>query len=164
MLNKKLSILIRRAKKLKLAPKLDLEEILLVEQALNIIFPDDFKEISSEYNYEYISAFEMYNFSLSDEYSVKGGTIKWRNSISLPSDYLVLGENGSSAIIMKIENNNSTIIWCALEDVFNLCDGKPMEYNPTIFPSFTDFFEFLIDEEEKMQAEDRALEEQASKE
>lgn len=153
MLNKNPNILVNKAKKLKIAPKLDIEEIFLVEKNLGTVFPDDFKKISSMYDYEYIGTFEMYSFPEGVVEVVKS----WRESIALPYNCIVLGEDGTSAIIMKIEGYKSTVIWCSMEDVLNLCEGKPMEYNPTIFPSFTDFFEFLIEEEEKMQAEEKEL-------
>lgn len=63
-----------------------------------------------------------------------------------------------SFLLLKTKSlDESEVIWYAYQYFFNLCDGKPMEYNPTIFPSFTDFFEYLLDEEEKMQAEDAEL-------
>lgn len=61
-------------------------------------------------------------------------------------------------LLLKTKSlDESEVIWCAYQDCFNLCDKKPMEYNPTIFPSFTNFFEYLLDKEEKMQAEDAEL-------
>lgn len=33
--------------------------------------------------------------------------------------------------------------------MFNLCDGEGFKYNPDIWPSFTDFFEYLIKREEE---------------
>lgn len=154
MQNELYTKLIARAKSLRFAPVLNIEEIVSVEKTLKVIFPQDFKDICLRYDYEYIGPFEMYNFSLDDQYSVKGGTISWRNNIGLPNNYIVLAENGSSAVIMKIIDKTSNIIWCALEDVLNICDGTPMKCNPTIFPSFTDFFEFLVNEEEKIQKEE----------
>ena len=63
-----------------------------------------------------------------------------------------------SFLLLKTKSlDESGVIWCAYKDFFILCEGKPMEYNPTIFPSFTDFFEYLLYEEEKMQAEDAEL-------
>lgn len=60
-----------------------------------------------------------------------------------------------SFLLLKTKSlDESEVVWCAYQHFFNLCDGRPMEYNPTIFPSFTDFFEYLLDEEQKMQAED----------
>jgi hypothetical protein len=45
------------------------------------------------------------------------------------------------------------VIWCSYEDIFNLCDGEGFKHNPDIWPSFTDFFEYLVIEEEKRTAE-----------
>ena len=95
----------------------------------------------------------MYNFSLLDEYSVQGATLKWRDNINLPHNFIVFGENGSSAVIMQITQKGCMMIWCSLEDVLNLCGGLPMRGEVVNFEGFTDFFEFLLNEEEKLQAE-----------
>jgi hypothetical protein len=162
MLNKvKCNQLVEKAKILNEAPILDIKEISKLEKQLQVILPNDFKFIVNQYNYEYIDFFSFYSFKS----GIYNETIYYRTNYNLRNEYLILSSDGSDFLLFKTNTSEkSEIIWCAYQDFFNLCDGQPMQYNPTIFPSFTDFFEFLIDEEEKMQAEDRALEEQASKE
>jgi hypothetical protein len=166
MLNKiKCNQLIKKAKILNEAPILGIKEISKLENQLQVILPNDFKYINNLYDYEYIGIFSFYNFRQTGIQSVIGETLALREAWNLPKEYIVLAEDDVSMLLLKtISAEESEVIWCDEPDFFNLCDGQPMQYNPTIFPSFTDFFEFLIDEEEKMQAEDRALEEQASKE
>jgi hypothetical protein len=50
-----------------------------------------------------------------------------------------------------MSTEKSGIICCDYQDFFNLCDGKSMEYTPTIFPSFANLYEFLLGEEEKVE-------------
>ena len=49
------------------------------------------------------------------------------------------------------------IYWCDEVDVFNLCEEGVFKYNPTVWASFTDFFEYLVNEEEKRQLEEGRL-------
>ena len=124
-----------------------------LNELLNLFLSEDFKYINTRYDYEFLEYFEMYSFTV----GVVAETKSWRESINLPLNYLVLGDNGTSALLMKIENDNANVIHCALEDVLNLCAGRPMEYDPIIFETFADFFEFLLDEEEELRAEDPEL-------
>ena len=125
------------------------ELITKIEAELEISFPLDFKQLCEIYRYDCIGSFNYYNFEGLGDYSVVVQTKSWRESINLPLNYLVLSDDGTSALLMKIENDNANVIHCALEDVLNLCAGRPMEYDPIIFETFADFFEFLLDEEEE---------------
>jgi len=127
-------------------------ELYMVEKELDVNFPFDFKYISLKYSYEYINFFDTYSFP----FGVIEVTKDWRKNIKLPVNYIALGDNGSSTILMKIENDIN-IIWTALEDVLNICNNQKFMHNPTIFSSFTDFFEYLLNEEEKMKAEEAEL-------
>ena len=155
MINKnRCNKLIEKARELRIAPILEKEEILKLEKQLQVILPEDFKYINSVYDYEYIGFFSFYSFSC----GVIEETLYYREKYTLNNNYLVLSSDGSDFLLFYIKSNDeSKVVWCTYNDFFNLCEGKPMEYNPTIFPSFTDFFEFLIDEEEKMQAEEKEL-------
>jgi hypothetical protein len=154
--------LVEKAKKINEAPIMNNHIIVNLEQILNVKLPEDFKYIVTNYHYEYIFFFSFYH--LGDE--VIEETSYYRANYNLRNEYIILSKQDDvSFLILKTKSlEESEVIWCAYQDFFNLCDGQPMQYNPTIFPSFTDFFEFLIDEEEKMQAEDRALEDKAAKE
>jgi len=152
MQNNRIDELIKKAKILySLGRPLTNEEIMTAESSLGVIFSDDLKKINLRYSYEFLDFFDFYG--LCDE--VINQTLALRESWNLPQEYVVLSEDDVSMLLLKtISAEKSEIIWCDEPDFFNLCEGKPMVYNPTIFSSFTDFFEFLLDEEEKMQAED----------
>ena len=150
MQNNRINRLIKRAEALySLGKPLTNEEIRTTESSLNVILPNDFKKINLQYSYEYIDFFEFYAFR--DE--VIEETLGFREICSLPNEYVLLSNENSTDFVF-INTKSGEVIWCGLQDVNNLFENKPMTNNPTIFPSFTDFFEFLLDEEEKMQAED----------
>lgn len=146
--------LIKKANTLNPASTLSITEIKHLENRLKVIIPDDFKYINTRYHYEYINFCEFRNFANTGVGSVTYETNYYRREYNLLNCYLVLFSDSVSFLIFKtISNEKSNVIWCSYNDFFNLCEGKPFEYNPTIFQSFTDFFEFLLDEEEKIQNE-----------
>ena len=150
MKNKKALIVLERIKKLGLDKPITKKEIAFVEQSLNVVLPNDFKFFCSHCSYEFFYFFDTLRFTDSEDCGVISETKGWRESIDLPHNYLVLTDDGTSSVLMKLENNHkSSVIWCSLEDVLNLITNKKMQYNPTIFNSFTDFYEFLLNEEEK---------------
>lgn len=159
MINNRIIQLIKRVERLGLKNSLNKEEIEAVEKVLNLTLPDDFKVLCSYCSYEFLYSFEFITFCADENDGVITETLGWRDSINLPHNYLVLADDGTSAILMKIEEDDAEVIWCSLEDVLNICAGKSMEYNPTVFPSFIDFYEFLLDEEEKERVEENALNE-----
>lgn len=148
----KVQLCIKRASRWKVdsSPELSEESIDKVEQQLKLILPIEFRVLCTFYGYDFFRFFDFLNFERED------GVIKhtqiWRQNINLPENYIVLSEDSESAVLMRIDKKQAEVIWCSLEDVFNLCDGLPMQYNPTIFPTFTAFYEFLLDEEEKLRA------------
>lgn len=147
--------IINRIKNLELNQPLKSEEISKVESELNIKLALDFKEINNICSYEFIGLFDFLNFGLTNNQSVIAETQYYRENHNLPNNYLVLAEDDVYFVLLKIVSpQKSEVIWCDYEDFFNLCEGKEMKYSPTIFPSFTDFYEYLLDEEEKMRAEE----------
>lgn len=125
-----------------------------VEMHLNVNLPNDFKEISQVVNYEYLGGMAFFNFESEDTYSVMRETLAYRKNASLPHRYLVLAEDDASVIFLETKNDpnqETPVIWCAIEDAYNICEEKPLEYDHKIFPSFKNFFEYLLNEEIKRQ-------------
>lgn len=145
--------LIERARAFDFHISLTLEEINKVEQELKLKLPQDFTELCSIYSYECFQRFEFLNFGM--DKGVISETLDLRKACNLPNNYLVLEEDDPGMVLMKInEDASSEVIICSYYDFDSICLGRPYEENPTIFSSFTDFYEFLINEEEKMRAED----------
>lgn len=138
----------------------DVEYLKIIEDNLNIILPKDLKEITKHYSGEMLGAIEFFNFNggEEDDYSIISKTNFYRKipDFNLPHQYIPLHESEVSFVVLETQDSPekpTPIIWCSIEDAYHLAAGKPLEDNPTIFPSFTDFFEYLLDEEEKMRAE-----------
>ncbi len=139
------------------------EQIEHVEKSLNVILPEDFKILCKHCSYESFSFFENHTFRNNNINNVMYNsevifrTRDDRKILNLPHEYILLSGNddGGALILKTIDDKNSQVIWCDSEDFYNVCGGRPLEYKPTIFESFTDFYEFLLDEEERIIAEDK---------
>jgi hypothetical protein len=145
---------IERAKALEEeGPSLSMEEINTVSNALGVISSKEFVDFSLLYRYDYLCAFEWSCFH--DE--VVPHTLDLRKK-GLPYRYVLLADEGDAgSIFLETQDapeKPSPVIWCAMEDVYNLCDGKGCKYDATIWPTFADFFEYLVGEEEKERAEE----------
>ena len=133
-----------------------IRDICLLESNLNIKLPDDFSYLYEKYNYQYIYAFDCLEFPI----AVETCTNFFRDK-GLSKKYIVLYEKGDAgSIFMETQDDPekpSPIYWCDAEDVYNLCEEGVFKYNPTVWQSFTDFFEYLVNEEEKRQLEEGRL-------
>lgn len=152
MQNKTLQNLINRGIALGGTVKITYDKIGNVEKQLNITLPKDFKEICINCSYESFYLYSLFNF----ETEVIRETLEIRKEYHLPNNYLILDQDDPGPILMKITSNgNAEVIMCSYRDFLNICDGKPYEENPIIFPTFADFYSFLLDEEEKMREEEK---------
>ena len=152
-MNQTVDILIKRASNIIKDPiVLDEQEINFVEQKLGVTFPEDFKAINQQIGYESFDFFDYYSFNC----GVIEETVYYRNKEKLPHNYLVLTSDDVSFLLLKLKpDNTSEVIWCDEPDFYNLCRKGKMEYKATVFKSFTDFYEFLLDEEEKLIEEEK---------
>ncbi len=151
-------LLIKKAQKLVskyLGRKYDID---ILEKYLRICISLEFKYLYNEQDYEYSPGyFDFSNFPL----GVIEGTKELRDE-GLPHRFLLLSDYGGDAgsIFMETQDDPekpSPIYWCDAEDVYNLCEEGVFKYNPTVWASFTDFFEYLVNEEEKRQLEEGRL-------
>lgn len=145
--------LIKKIKQSQL-PALKSEDIENLRKKLAINFSKDFFELSILGDFEYNNSFSFYNLHLDNACSVVGETLRLRKDANLPLDTLILSEDDASIWLMKCLGDHEEIYWIAVEDYENYCEGKPLEYDPNVFPTFTDFFAYLLDEEEKLRAEE----------
>lgn len=148
MENNKINICINRTKNISAENKIPItkEDIVLLENQLNVVLPNDFKKICAVCSYEFIS-YIFHNFPE----DVILETIALRERYNLPHEYIVLeSTQDPGPILLKTESiDRCQVILCSHYDFRNICSRKPCNENPTIFISFTDFYEFLLDAEEK---------------
>ena len=124
-----------------------------LESILQIIFSTDFLYLSASYHFEYLDKFDWAGF----ESGVKEYTEYYRSK-GLPHRYIILADEGDGGIVLMETQDDrekpSPVIWCDYPDIFNLCECGEFKLNPDIWPSFTDFFEYLVEQEEKLQNEE----------
>lgn len=152
----KINSLIKKIKEMRIE-LCEIKENLINELSnqLNVVLSEDYKLLSQKYNYEYFPPiFEWCGFP--------DGIIKYTKELrerGLPHKYVILADNGDGGwILMETKDSpekSSPIIWCDYYDIFNLCEkgafdsqGIP-EYELITWPSFTDFFEYLIERYKK---------------
>lgn len=117
-----------------------------IENTLKIKLPRDFQQISQFFEG---SNLRFGLFCLDDLISEN---VSYRNAYNpLPPKYLALGENSVSFIVLDTETGK--VIEMATNDYGNLVEGEELCDNPQFFNSYSDFFEYLLDEEEKERAE-----------
>lgn len=125
-----------------------------IEISLDIKLPFDFYQLNKYFKGEsLIIRYGLFSFDPSAKgYNVIDKTLSYRNAHNpLPHKYLALGENSVSFIALDTETGK--VIEMATNDYGNLVGGEELCDNPQYFNSFTDFFAFLLDEEEKERAE-----------
>lgn len=131
------------------------EVCLKIEYELNIKLSKDFITLNNYHRYDYLDNFEWYSF----DYGVPAETKSLRSACGLPHNYLILADDSPGPTLMKIvDDQTSEVILCSDYDFDCICKDKDFEENPIIFSSFTDFYEYLLDEEEKRLKEEMALE------
>lgn len=132
------------------------QDIKLLEDRLGVSLPMDFKELVGQFNYEYFEC--MVDFHSLDNgegsHSVIFETLRLRRDVGFPKDSLFLYEDDASVIVLKTMDDPSLpspVLWFRVEDFDRYCQGVPLELPHDVFPSFTDFFEFLLKREEEEQ-------------
>lgn len=131
-------------------------KIIQIEKRLNLKFPKDFREICKFYTGETLGGRSFLNFQTIGNYSIEEETLALREAINLPHDFLILYcEYGM--IYMDCNPKSSKyghVMYVSAEDAQCLGDGIEPHYYFD-YPTFTDFFEYLLNEEEKERAENR---------
>lgn len=133
-------------------------DLTFIQKTLNIILPKDFKDITRFYdgnNGFYMDGMYCYDSKLTSD-NIVNKTLFLRKK-HLPKRFIVLGEPPESIVLMETTNNEKKgrVLWLSYADAYNLSEGKSLEDNPMIFYSFSEFFDYLLTEEEKMREEEK---------
>lgn len=148
----RIKALVERAKSIKKPMVLLNEEIDTVASELKVVFSEDFYEINKKFRFDNLH-FDFFCFYLKTCNQVVEETRKFRQTIHIPHRYVVLGDMGDAgAIFIETQDSSkksSPVIYCDQMDVDNLIEEKPLQFNPLLWPSFTDFFEYLVEQEEE---------------
>ena len=116
-----------------------------VELNLDITLPDDFKEITLFCSIDYLGGIPNYqvvrdgnSLNLIDE------TLRIRNAIGLPHEYVFLAELDSSAILLNTIKPPH-VIWVDSIAIGKLNQLESHEYDA--WENYQDYFEYLLQEE-----------------
>ena len=144
----KLRILLKQYQDLMLEDALEgcsNDDLHKVELNLDITLPDDFKEISLLYSIDYLGGISNYQvvrdgntLNLIDE------TLRIRNAIGLPHEYVFLAELDSSAILLNTVKSPH-VIWVDSIAIGRLNQLESHEYDA--WENYQDYFEYLLQEE-----------------
>ena len=122
-----------------------------IESALKLILPDDVKKIGTFYRGGMLGG-KSHNAlePTGPAMNVVDETLRLRSAIQLPHRFVVLAEPANSLIVLDTESRASgapAVIWCDANDVVYLDDVSAMATHPETWPSYSAFFEYLLDEE-----------------
>ncbi|WP_285397690.1 SMI1/KNR4 family protein [Lysinibacillus sp. fls2-241-R2A-57] len=118
-----------------------------IEHELQIKLPNDFREISGFYSGGIIGGIDILSFLLSEPTNFIGETLRIRDAIGLPTRFIVIAEEAESIIVMDTENKPS-IMWLDSVEVTKL-EKQDFMSKPDVWEDFSDFFNYLLDEEEE---------------
>lgn len=119
-----------------------------IEQQLQLQLPDDFKEIASFYNGGLLGGISI--FSYNDHHpNLIEETLRLRKDIQLPHSFLFLAEPAESMIVLDTAQTPA-VIWCDSIDVHQL-HNRSFQIAPDTWNTFSDFFEYLLTQEEEEQ-------------
>lgn len=124
------------------------EDYKLLEEKLNIKFSQEFKRLNEIFRYDRFLYLDFYNIQAFGNYNILLKTLAMRKAFDMPYNTLVLGEDDVSIVMMKCFGDHEEVYWFNHEDIEPYCKGLPLESNPDIFPTFLDFYLFLLDKEE----------------
>lgn len=127
------------------------EEIQKVEEVLKIKLPADFVGLNKSSSYEYASVFNFLNFRNIGKDNLIENTKGLWSYFECPNEFIMLHDDGTGVILMDTKNS-SQVFYASMEDVENIVFRRKLNYSHQYFPTFTDFFSYLLDEEEKRRA------------
>jgi hypothetical protein len=151
--DKMIQELIDRYLKLQITRKLNYE---LLEKQLNVTFSKEFRDINEVARFDYTHTLEWLNIDGDTRDSSIAETLFLRNEFNLPGNCVAIANLGESILLMKCLGDHEEVYWIDNADYERFCNREPLEAWNKVFPTFPDFFKFLLDEEEKSRAEDAA--------
>ena len=118
-----------------------------VESALDVQLPEDFKQISTFDSGGYLGGISRHEIAcMGDATNIVRETLRLRDSIGLDSNYIVIAEPAESLIVLNT-TGKPAVIWCDAVEAKNI-NSQEFINLPDTWENYSDFFEYLLDEEE----------------
>ena len=142
-------------------PAVPLMALRKITQYLNNILPDDFLKITTNISYECSPSFQFFitDVDISDWDGIIKNNLEirkqYREASKCESDMshiLVLADDDGGSVFMITQDSPykpTPVIWCDYGDMYYYSIHKKFQYPHDEWPSFTAFFEYLIEQEEK---------------
>mgnify|MGYP003436924492 CR=1 FL=1 len=89
----------------------------------------------------------MHSFLFDDPTNIIEETLRIRKAVGIPDRFIVLAEHDMSVFVMDTENKPS-ILWIDSIEITKL-EEQDFISKPDIWDDFSDFFEYLLDDEEE---------------
>lgn len=115
-----------------------------IEKALDIRLPVSFREISAFYRGGLLGGISHFSIQNDRKPNVKDETLRLRESVGLPSHFVVLAEPPD----VLDTSGTPEVIWLDAMDVSNLAD-RTFISPPDVWESYGEFFGTLLAEEEE---------------
>lgn len=118
-----------------------------IEKSLNLNLPRDFCEICEFFDGSGLNVIPLLSLAArTSTLNPLTETQRLRVKISFPQNYLVLAEPPESLIVMECVGNRK-VFWLDAIDVGRL-ESESFSRSPDVWPSFAEFFSYLLEEEE----------------
>lgn len=114
---------------------------------LGISLPAEFLSTTEFFDGSGFLAIPMFAIGRQSSPNVLQETKRIRHAISLPEFFLVLAEPPESLIVLDCQSGGVT--WCSASDAPRL-GRSPLLDKSDVWPSFSAFFAFLLDEEDQI--------------
>lgn len=118
-----------------------------IEQQLQVKLPSDFREICDFFDGGGMDVLPLFSLAgNAPQLNPLHETLRCRETIGIPSNFLVLAEPPESLVILDCFGEGR-VLWVDAVDASRIVTGK-FTSKPNIWPSFANFFSYLLDEEE----------------
>jgi len=124
------------------------DDIEKIENSLDVHLPESFREIALFFRGGSLGGISHFSFIDEVTPNIIQETLRLRDSVNLPHEFIVLAEPPESLIAMDTVHSPS-VIWFSAVEVANL-PQKEFASPPDEWETYADFFgEFLTEEEEE---------------
>ena len=125
----------------------DEEVISKIEAELDLKLPLDFKEISLFYSGGFLGGVSHHEIAcVGEATNILQETLRLRDAIGLGHNFIVIAEPSESLIVLNVRSSPN-VIWCDAVEAKNL-NSMNFVNQPNTWESYSDFFEYMITEEE----------------
>lgn len=121
------------------------EEVKLIESTLNIKLPNDFRLISKFFSGGDVGIIDFFDFKRNNPINIIDETLRLRETIDLPFNFLVLAEPEESIVILDL-NVKPSVIWCDAVEVDKIIE-RNFDNPPDVWECFSDLFYDMLNED-----------------